>query len=277
MPELPELEVLKRGLAKTAVGRKIVKVKVNRKECVNVSPSKYKQMVEGAKIAAARRQGKMALLDLDNGNTLIIHLSLGGRVVLADPSEYEPKDIQIHYELDDGSHLLVAKLMLGNVHVRPTDELNQDSRLGKLGRDALDDLPSVDELGQMLKGRRMAIKAFLMDQTLLAGIGNMYANEVLFAARIHPQTQTHALTSRDVEKLHAAIQDVLKQAVKDGGASEGPFTDVRGKAGRAHEKAKVMWRAGEDCPECGGDIKEIRQANRASYLCPKCQKKKRRR
>ena len=275
MPELPELEVLKRGLAKTVVGRRIVKVTVNKKECLNVSPDKYKQMVQGARIVGARRKGKMALLDLDNGNTLLIHLSLGGRVVLADPGEYQPNEVQIDYELDDGSHLLAAKLMLGNVHVLPTDKLKQDSRLAKMGRDALDDLPSADELAQMLAGKRAAIKAFLMDQTELAGIGNMYANEILFAARLDPRTEARALSRADVEKLHQAIQDVLKQAIADGGASEGPFTDVHGKPGRAHERAQVMWRGGQECPECGGAIKEIRQANRASYFCPKCQKKKR--
>lgn len=275
MPELPELEVLKRGLAKAVVGRKIVRVTVNKKECVNVSPRRYRQMVEGATIERAWRKGKMALLDLDNGNTLLIHLSLGGRLVLADPSDYEPKDVQIHYQLDDGSHLLAAKFMFANVHVRPTDELDQDSRLGGMGRDALDDPPSVDELRQMLAGRRMAIKAFLMDQTALAGIGNLYANEILFAARIHPQTPTHALSRGDVETLHGAVRTVLRQAIRDGGASEGPFTNLHGKRGRVQDKVKVMWRAGEECLECGGEIKEIRQANRASYLCPKCQKKRR--
>jgi formamidopyrimidine-DNA glycosylase len=277
MPELPEAEVLKRGLQKAVVGRTITGVTVSKKEVINVPPSTYKAMVEGAKIIAARRAGKATLLDLDNGNTLVIHLALGGRVVLDDPANYEQSELPLVYALDDGSHLVATKFMLANIHVLPTDRLNQDSRLKGLGRDALADLPTVEELGAMLKGSRSAVKTFLMDQTILAGIGNMYANEILFAARLHPEAIAKSLSKGQVERLHAAIRDVLHQAIKQGGSSESPFTDVHGKAGKAHAKAKVMWREGERCYECGSTIKMIRQASRATYFCPKCQPAKGRR
>ncbi len=275
MPELPEAEVLRRSLHKAVVGRTITGVTVNKKECVNVPPAKYRHMVAGGTIERARRAGKATLLDLDNGNTLIVHLALGGRLVVDDAANYEKSEMPIVYELDDGSHLIATKFMLANIHVLPTDGLDQDSRVGHLGRDALEDLPTVAELAGMFDDKRMAVKAFLMDQTLLAGIGNMYANEILFAARLHPQTLVRNLSAKEIERLHASIASVLKEAVKRGGSSEGPFTDAYGKPGKAHEHVKVMWREGEPCTACGAAIEMIRQASRASYFCPKCQPKKR--
>ncbi len=274
MPELPELEVLRQSIEKSLIGRTVVDVTVNRKECVNVPPDEYVSTVSGGKIIGARRFGKMGVMDLDNGCSLIVHLALGGLFVLADRDDFEPRHIQIAYRLDDGSTLLAAKLMLGNVHVRPTDELDQDPRIGKMGPDALNDRQSVEALAEVFQRSRTGVKAFLMDQKSIGGIGNMYANEILFEARIHPATELRALRADDTARLHEAIVAVLGRAVVAGGAADTVFADLDGREPTHQEKLKVFGREGGPCPECEGTIRMIRLATRATYYCPACQKKK---
>ncbi|MGD8238576.1 MAG: bifunctional DNA-formamidopyrimidine glycosylase/DNA-(apurinic or apyrimidinic site) lyase [Armatimonadota bacterium] len=274
MPELPELEVLRRSIEQTLVGRTIVDVTVNREECVNIPPEEYVAAVSGAKIIGARRFGKTGIVDLDNGYSLIVHLALGGLFVLADPQEFEEKHIQIAYHLDDGSTLLAAKLMLGNVHARPTAEVGGDSRIAKMGPDALDELPSVERLAERFRTSRTGAKAFLMDQSRIGGIGNMYANEILFEARVHPATQLRALSADDIARLHGAIEGVLEQAIAGGGAADTVFADLDGRETTYQEKLRVFGREGEPCPECACKVRMIRLATRATYYCPKCQKKK---
>lgn len=274
MPELPELEVLRRSIEKALVGRTIVDVTVGRKECLNMAPDEYASIVSGGKIVGARRFGKTGVIDLDNGYSLIVHLALGGLFVQASPHEFEPKDIQIAYHLDDGSTLLAAKLMLGNVHVRPTDELAEDNRIGKMGPDALDALPSAEGLAETFRDNRTGAKAFLMDQSRIGGIGNMYANEILFEARIHPATELRALSADDISRFHDAISTVLEQAIAAGGATDTIFADLDGRVPTHQETLKVFGREGQACPECAGKIRMIRLATRATYYCPTCQKKK---
>ncbi|MFQ5809673.1 MAG: bifunctional DNA-formamidopyrimidine glycosylase/DNA-(apurinic or apyrimidinic site) lyase [Armatimonadota bacterium] len=274
MPELPELEVLRRSIEKTLVGRTIVDVTVNRKECVNVPPEEYAAAISGGTIVGARRFGKTAVVDLDNGYSVIVHLALGGLFVLADPDEFEEKHIQIAYHLDDGSTLLAAKLMLGNVHARPTAELGEDSRIAKMGPDALEELPSVESLTERFRTSRTGAKAFLMDQSSIGGIGNMYANEILFEARIHPATELRALSADDIARLHCAIASVLEEAITGGGATDTVFADLDGREPTYQEKLRVFGREGEPCPECAGKLRMIRLATRATYYCPRCQRKK---
>jgi len=274
MPELPELEVLRRSIERTLIGRTIVDVSVNRKECVNVPPDEYIDTVKGGKIVGARRFGKTAVIDLDNGYSLIVHLALGGLFVVANPDDFEPQNIQIAYQLDDGSTLLAAKLMLGNVHARPTAELDEDPRIGNMGPDALDELPVVPSLGEQFQRSRTGAKAFLMAQNSIGGIGNMYANEILFEARIHPATELRALSADDISRLHDAIQTVLQRAIAGGGAADTVFADLDGRQMTYQEKLKMFGREHQPCPECGGKIRMIRLATRATYYCPKCQRKK---
>lgn len=275
MPELPELEILRRSIRKRLVGRRITDVEVRKEPCVNLPPKKYRQAIAGATIADCTRKGKLCLVHLDNGNTIVVHLALGGLFVRGKEDDFEPDDIQVLYRLDDGSDLVAAKLMLGNVHVHPTATLQEsDNRLAKMGRDALDDLPTVEEFEEICARSRTGAKAFLMDQGHICGLGNMYACEVLFEAGIHPQTELRALKADDVRRLHDAIPAVLKAAIEGGGATDTVWADLNGREGRHQERLKVFGREGEPCPRCGARVKMIRLATRATYYCPKCQRKR---
>ena len=274
MPELPELEVLRRGLAKQVVGKTIADAIVNKEPCVEPKPPAYQKAMKGGKLIAARRKGKVALLDLDNGHTLLLHLGLGGRVVLRGTADHNPDDAPIVIVFADGSALHAEKLMFGNIHVLPTDKLATDVRLGKAGPDALDDLPPAAELRDLYGARKSALKALLMDQSLLCGIGNMYADEILHRARLHPQTLGAQLKDEELARLHHAIRDALEAAIADGGASETNFADLAGVEGRHYANLRVHGQADQPCLECGTKIKELRVGGRATFLCPKCQRKK---
>ncbi len=274
MPELPELEVLRRGLQDEVIGKTVSDAIVNKQPCVNPKPPAYQKAMVGAKITAARRNGKIVLLDLDNGHTLLLHLGLGGRIVLRDSLLHDPDQAQIVIAFQDGSALHAERLMFGNIHVLPTDKLNADPRIGNAGPDALDELPSAAQLRDIYGKRKSALKALLLDQSALSGIGNMYSNEILHRARLHPQTLGAQLTDAELQRLHDAIHDALTAAIADGGASETNFTDLHGNKGRHLEHLRVQGRAGEACPECGTTIKELRVSGRPTFICPKCQRKK---
>jgi formamidopyrimidine-DNA glycosylase len=275
MPELPELEILRRSIESRLVGREITDVQVHKEPCINVPVRKYREAVIGGRITGASRKGKLCLVGLSNGNTLVIHLALGGMFVHGREADFDPKDVQIAYRLDDGTALMAMKLMLGNVHVQPTKTVYQsDRRLAKMGRDALDDLPTVEEFGEWFGGSKVGAKAFLMDQSSICGLGNMYACEVLFEAQVHPATELRALKRDDIERLHDAIPTVLKAAIAGGGATDMVWTDLDGREGTHQMHLKVFGREGEPCPSCPSKIKVIRLASRSTYYCPKCQRKK---
>jgi formamidopyrimidine-DNA glycosylase len=275
MPELPELEILRGNIESRLIGREITDVRVHKEPCINVPVREYREAVVRGRITGASRKGKLCLVHLSNGSTLVIHLALGGMFVHGREADFDPEDVQIAYRLDDGSALMAMKLMLGNVHVQPTKTVYQsDKRLAKMGRDALDDLPTVEEFEEWFAGSKVGAKAFLMDQSCICGLGNMYACEALFEARVHPETELRALKREDIERLHDAIPKVLKAAIAGGGASDTIWTDLEGREGTHQMRLKVFGREGEACPSCAGKIKVIRLASRATYYCPKCQRKK---
>jgi formamidopyrimidine-DNA glycosylase len=218
------------------------------------------------------RKGKMAALHLDNGKTLVIHLGMGGQMLLRDTDEHDPDDTALVYTFDDATALHVHKLQLGNIHVVDTGTLHEpDGRFGEVGLDALDGIRSPEQLREMLGSRRAAIKSMLTDQALLSGIGNTYADEILFKAGIHPATKAADLDDEDFRRLCVAIEGVLRGAVRSGGADH---VGLHNRPEEACAALHVHQREGQACPVCQTGIEATKVGGRTTFFCRGCQPRK---
>jgi formamidopyrimidine-DNA glycosylase len=257
LPELPELEMLRRYLQAECLGRTITGVTVNQPACVNLPPEQYAEVVVGGRFEHVWRKGKLVGVDLSRPVSLLVHLALGGGVLLKDSPEHDPRRTQIVFTLADGTALHVHELRLGNVHVWPTRRL-LESRLGALGLDALDELPAPGDLQLIYVGRPGPLKALLLDQSLLCGIGNLYGDEILFRAGLHPQVRAKTLAPADFARLHEAIGAVLAEAIEQREAGE-------------EFRAQVYGCNGQSCSRCGTVVERVRINNRSAHFCPRCQ------
>jgi formamidopyrimidine-DNA glycosylase len=264
MPELPELEALRRYLAPRLPGKTIGQVVVNRKECINAPPAKYAQVLAGATFTAVWRKAKTVICDLSNEISILVHLALGGDVVLRDTREHDPDTAQIVFAFRDGSALHFENLQLGNVHAVPTYRIGE-TRIGKLGPDALDELPDVDGLQALYGTKGAMMKPLLCNQALLSGLGNTWADEILFRARINPQTQAKALSKADFERLHQSMRECIRIGIE---------AEKARLAGEDGLELQIHGREGEPCPVCGSTIKKIKVGGSGTFLCGKCQRKK---
>jgi len=258
VPELPELEMVRRYLADCCLGKTIAGAIVNQPACINVSPQAYERCIAGGTLEHAWRRGKLVLLDLSNGVSLIIHLALGGEVLLKPSPDHDPAQTQIILTFTDGSALHFHQLRLGNVHVFPTYHL-ATTRVGRLGPDALNELPDAEGLRTIYATSGKAIKELLLDQSLLCGIGNLYSDEILFRAGLHPKTRGKDLSSDDLARLRASIQQTLAEALQAKEPGSPPF------------EVQVYGRTNEPCPVCSTPIARLRLANRSAHFCRRCQ------
>jgi formamidopyrimidine-DNA glycosylase len=273
MPELPELEVLRRQAKKELVGRSVEEVTINQPKAINVSRPEFSERVEGRSIEGVERKGKYLALHLDSDDSMVVHFSMGGALVLRDDGEHDPDHTPFVFAFEDGEYVHAVHWQLGNINIYDTDYLHQSNGpLGQLGPDAWDDVEDGARLEEIVGGSRAGIKSRLMDQETICGIGNAYSDEILFEARMHPRTKTNDLGTDDFADIYDAIRGVFGAAIDAGG--EG-FTDLYGNEGTAHEDFAVHNREGEDCPDgCGGQVEAIKVSGRTGYYCPECQDKR---
>jgi formamidopyrimidine-DNA glycosylase len=270
MPELPDIVVLARSMQEALRGRRITGVTVNQPKCVNLDPAAYASTLVGGRVAYVRQRGKLLLIGLDNGWGLWLSLGMGGEARLHGPGESpDPGRERVVFRFDDGSQLWLHFWWFGNVHAVPIAELSADPRLAGLGPEPLDEAFTPERLAEMLRGRRGRIKGYLLDQRFIAGIGNVYVQDILWHARLHPLRPANTLDEDDLARLHAAIRHVLQEGIRWGGNHR--EYDVWGQEGRYHEHLQVGYRTGKPCPACGRLVEEIRVGQTTSYICPVCQ------
>jgi len=267
MPELPEVETVTRGLRAALVGRTVVEVDVRReKTLVPPNAEGFVAHLTGRRVTQVRRRGKWILLTLDSGETLIAHLRMTGQLVLSDDRPDDPY-IRVLFALDDGRYLRFSDMRkFGRLWLTA----HPDEVLGGLGPEPLADDFTAERLADMLRGRRRRIKALLLDQHFLVGLGNIYTDEALHRAGIHPRTRAHCLDAEEAARLLAAIRAVLRAGLAANGAS----IDWMYRGGAFQNDFRVYHRAGEPCLTCGAPIERIIVGQRSTHFCPHCQRLK---
>jgi formamidopyrimidine-DNA glycosylase len=265
MPELPEVETIKNELAPHIIGHTITGVNLPDDKIVRQpSVEELRSRLIGQKITGLKRRGKYLFFSLSSGETLIIHLKMTGSLWLKPPDRFTRAII----ELNGGIKIYFRDPRKFGVMWLVKDKNTVASKLGPEPLEA-DFTPQV--LAQRLSGRTAPIKALLCDQSFVAGIGNMYADEALFLAKIHPLRPGRSLSTEEVERLYHAIQQVLRAAINNKGASTDTYFRPSGEIGTAHFQFRVAHRRGESCPVCGTPLERLPIRNRGSYFCPKCQ------
>lgn len=273
MPELPEVETVRRTLA-PAVGAKVVAVWDSGKglHMHRKPPRARLRKLVGARITGLRRHGKYLLVDFDLGQTMLVHLGMTGRLLIVPEATARPKHAHLVLWLDDGRELrFVDARRFGQIDVFERGGEAAHEALAGLGPDAL--VHGVDPAALLAraKGRKTTLKAFVLDQSVLAGVGNIYASEALWLAKLRPSTRAHRLTAATAARLAESIAKVIAHALDKGGTSLRDFVDASGTEGENAEYLWVYGRAGEPCPRCGTAIRRAVHQGRATYYCPTCQ------
>jgi len=280
MPELPEVETVVRGLKKILVGETIARVRVKAPvSSITVSDSfrskSFASLLKNREILAIERRGKNILLRISGDMTLWVHLKMTGRFRHQATTDVRNKHDLVIFDLvsseKSGRHLRFNDYRrFGRLRLYPNDELWQQAGLKKLGPEPLN-IP-VKQFVELCHQRPRMFKPALLDQTFIAGIGNIYADESLYAARIHPRKLTTSVSTRKLSSLHAHIQRILKKAIQNMGSSVDSYSGVDGQTGNFQTYLKAYSREGEPCQECGGKIIREKIGSRSAHYCPRCQR-----
>jgi len=270
MPELPEVETVVRGLREPLIGRRIERMWQDWAPTIHSpAPDEFAARAAGQQVRALNRRGKYILIALEH-DTLVIHLKMSGRLYVTDADEAHEADRWVHvrFDLDDGRQLRFSDLRkFGRVYL--TDDV--ETLLSHLGPEPLSDDFTLAGFREGMRRRKRAIKSLLMEQEFLAGVGNIYADEALFRAGIHPATRVDLLTERDAELLHQTIRDALEAGIKHEGASINWYRKPDGDKGGSQNHFYVYGRTNLPCRQCGTAINKIRVVQRGTHFCPQCQ------
>lgn len=273
MPELPEVETVVRGLREPLVGRRIESVWYERQNVIQMpSAEQFSARIKGQTVRAITRRAKYILCQLDH-DILAIHLKMTGRLFVAAPENQPPEDrwVRLRLGLDNGEELCFSDARrFGRVYLAGSVE----EITPLLGPEPLEDAFTPAILTQQLQGRSKVIKALLLDQSFVAGVGNIYADEALHRAGIHPQRPANSLTADEIERLYSTIREVLNKGIEYQGATLNWYRKPDGTKGESQDHFYVYDREGEPCLNCGTPIIKIRVAQRGTHYCPHCQPEK---
>jgi len=275
MPELPEVETIRRQLEKEVVGSIIRSVDVRFAGRLNVSPAVLRKRIVGATITAIGRRAKLLLLRFSSGWTLAVHLKMTGRFLLVRSGTEPTKHVHVVFGLSGGRQLFFEDVRkFGFLKMVPTDALGPDL-LDKedYGPEPLGPGFTLNKFAGCLRrfaGKR--IKPALMDQTCVAGVGNIYADEALWRAKVRPDRRTGDLTAGEVSGLYRGIRDSLRRSIRDGGTSADDYLDLYGRRGTYARRLRAYGRDGRPCHRCSRKLVKIRLGGRGTHFCPKCQK-----
>jgi formamidopyrimidine-DNA glycosylase len=274
MPELPEVETIRLALEPHLVGRRFERVAIDDTRLVRpFEPSAVAAELEGERVAAVQRRGKYLIVRFESGRALLIHLRMTGslRHAAAGSLQEDPYRRAV-VRLDDGSDVAYRDVRrFGTWHLLEPDEI-EPYLAQRLGGEPLERAFTARRLGERLAGRRAPVKAALLDQRTVAGLGNIYVDEALWRARIHPLRPAASITPAELPPLTRAIKDALRTGIARQGASLRDYSTPDGRRGRMQERFNVYGREGEPCTRCGTPIDKIRVAGRGTWYCPNCQR-----
>jgi len=276
MPELPEVETIVRGLRTVLPGHTIVSVRLGKTDFIE-DPAALSELLPGRRIERVERLGKFIQLQLSAGSgaknadgqmNLVIHLGMTGWLGVRRPEDPVAPHTHAFFELEDGRELRYTDIRrFGQILLVPGGKIAAFSE--RLGKEPLE--ISASEFHARLAGRRARIKALLLDQSIFRGIGNIYADESLWQARIHPARLAARLNSADLARLRKAIRRILQHAIEDRGSSISNFVDAEGQPGEYQQRHRAYGREGKPCVRCGSKLRRGNVAGRSSYFCPRCQ------
>jgi formamidopyrimidine-DNA glycosylase len=278
--ELPEVEVVRRDLERDVVGRRIAAVEVRRMKNTkrvirrHKTPKEFRDRLVGHKVTRAERKGKYVLLHLDDGNVLVVHFGMAGRFLRGNK----------RLALDNHSHVIVTfqtggdlrfvdPRTFGEMFVTAADDLGKVKELAHLAIDPLESMFTWQQFSGALANRASKLKPLLMDQQFVSGLGNIYSDEVLFAAGLRHDRASDELSAQEVRRLYRAIQETVQEAIRFRGTTLGDeaYVDLYGKPGEYQSELKVYGRRGEPCRRCRTPIQVVKYSGRNSYFCPQCQ------
>ena len=286
MPELPEVETVKRGLSTLIIEKVVKDVTYDTLKSFPNVPAEIKKFLIGSEVRAVRRRAKVLLIDLSSGYSLMIHLKMTGQLVFRGEENFgaghpsgsligtlPDKSTRVTLQFKDGSQLFFNdQRKFGWMKLMPTVAIEKEPFMLKVGPEPLGDNFSPRQFAARFKRRaRSSIKAALLDQTVIAGVGNIYADESLWGAKLHPATLTGQLTQAQLEKLYEEVRLVMNLSIEKGGSTDRNYVNAEGKKGSYIAFARVFRRAGLPCPRCGTLIIKTRVAARGTHLCPSCQ------
>lgn len=274
MPELPEVETIVADLRPHLIGRTVVRAELRFPSIVrHPEPEMFVDSITGLRIEAVGRRGKFILIALDAARLLVVHLGMSGQLRLVDSAAEITNHTHVMLDLDDGRQLRYrdprrfGRLLLGT-----EEELLTSGTLPKLGPEPIDPSFDAEELYKRFRRRRASLKSLLLDQAMVAGVGNIYADESLHRAKLRPDRAAGSLSRKSVRRLHESMRDSLELAIKNRGSSVDTYRDAWGETGNQQEKLLVYGRAGEPCFTCGRPLSIVRIAGRSTVFCRRCQR-----
>ncbi|MGG6311049.1 Fpg/Nei family DNA glycosylase [Paenibacillus macerans] len=269
MPELPEMENYRIQLSQHILDIPMTDIVINREKSVNLEPEAFSRELIGRQVIFVERRGKHLLFHLDNGKRLLLHLMLGGLLYLGSKEDRPDRSTQVEITFGQDLTLYFIGLRLGHLHLHSAKEAEE--LLSHLGPELLDRRMNEARFIALLRKRRGSLKTTLVNQDVIAGIGNCYADEIAFAAELLPMAKLHNLSGEDFSRLYKAAREVLIEATEAGGYMEMPFTKDDRLTGGANETCRVYDREGEVCPRCGDRIVKSEMNGRKVFYSPGCQ------
>jgi formamidopyrimidine-DNA glycosylase len=269
VPELPEVTVISEDVGSLAGGRKVLRAAVFRPDVTNVEPEEFKRKLVGRTLQGTGRRGKITLLNF--GEVVgLVHLVISGRVLRLDGWREPDRIHTAVLEFEGGVALAFTRLWLGYFELYEPDKVDKHPLISRLGPDPFSEGFTPEYLADVFK-RRASVKRLLLDQSVVAGLGNIYVDEVLFAAGVNPARKADTLGPEEINAIYAATRDILSRAIELRGTTFDSYHDAFGESGKFQHHLKVFTRAGEPCPTCGTEILRSRVAGRGTYTCLACQ------
>jgi formamidopyrimidine-DNA glycosylase len=271
IPELPEITVIAKQMDKEIKGKKIVDIEVKQPKNLNMPVPAFAKIVKGKTVSGVSSHGKWLLVKLSSNHFMLVNLGMGAELLYFAKAQKLPEKYHFKLVFSDETGFTAHFWWFGYIHLVKENELHKHKMTAQLGKPATDKTFTLGYFQKLLAGKKTGIKTFLLDQKNLAGIGNVYAQDILFKAKVHPNRKISTLSEKEIKDLHHAVQDVLKHSIKlKGLAYERDFYGQKGKL--TVEGFLVGYKTGKPCPECGTRIEKIKTGSTSSYICPKCQK-----
>ena len=277
MPELPEVETIRRELDREVVGKRVKSVDIHGLRSIRRHGTKrqFSSRLEGAKIKAAQRKGKYLILPLDTGDQLVIHLRMSGQLLKAQARDPMPKHAHVVFHFTTGGQLrFVDPRTFGELFVTAPETIAVDApELAELGIDPIEEPMSWVRFGELLRSRKAKLKGLLTDQTFIAGLGNIYSDEILWDSGLRHDRTSDSLSSMEIRRLYRSIVEILHDAVKHRGSTlaDQQYVDLHGRPGQYQTLHQVYDREGLACRRCRSPISRGKFAGRSTYFCPRCQ------